>query len=455
MPSMRISVLRFLRTGKMIGAQMMFALLAVLVLLGCAAGAHAQEDPVAVRVGKVAYPLSEVQAYLDSIADMASELYGSVSQEDIGQYKDTVVESYVSMGIMENKYVEFGLDRMTAEDQAALEQDAKLIFEDKRDEYAQSIAEEYGKTQEEARQYAPTFMELNGYTMDTAREEALQALKEERILAYVTADIPEPSEADVADYYQENFVAPSQDAYANDIEAFETNVLYYGDVSAYIPDGYRYVRHILLPADPEAKTRAEAQEVELAELEDQLTTAFNSLYGHQALGEDTTAAQQTYDKLLVDRQAKQTQLQATLDEALTLHADELTEIYARLNAGESFDALMAEYSQDTQMPQEGYMVCADSILWTTTFRDAAMALTKIGEVGEPITTTAGVHILEYTADAPAGAVALEGAMKEQVTALALRARQYEVLKGYLLQWREEYDIETHPELLSLPEGSQP
>ena len=214
------------------------------------------------------------------------------------------------------------------------------------------------------------------------------------------------------------------------------------------------MRHILLPADPDSKARAEVQEGELAALDDNLTTARNKLYGYQSLGEDTTKPQEEYDALIQDRQEKAAQLQTTLDEALDLHADELTEIYARLDAGESFSTLMAEYSQDTQMPKEGYMVCATSVIWAFAFRDAAMALKHIGEVGKPVTTSAGVHILEYTSDAPSGAVALEGDLKNDVTALALRTKQYDVLEGFIQQWQADYEIETHAELLSVPDVLQ-
>ena len=454
MTSMLICTWRVLRSGNAKCLKIVFAVIAALFFFVPAADARAADGLTAVRVGKVAYSVSEVQAYWDSIAQMASELGYTLTDEDIAQYRDGVIESYVSMGILENKYTEFGLNHLTAEEQGALEKDAERLYADRHSEVVKSIAEQYGKTREEAEQYAPALMGLYGYTMDTAREEALRNLKEERILAFVTADIPKPDEAEVAAYYGENFVAPSREAYADDIEAFETDVLYYGGLSYYIPEGYRYVRHILLPADPDARARAEAGRAELAEVDAALTTAYNKLYGYQALGEDTDEPQQEYDALVLAKQEKETQLQAVLDEALALHADELAEIQARLEAGETFGTLMAEYSRDTQMPQEGYMVCAGSVLWAEAFRDAAMALQKVGDVGDPVTTSAGVHIIEYTSDAPAGAVALEGGLKEEMEALALRAKQYEVLKALILKWRDEYAIETNPALLSMPEVLQ-
>lgn len=442
---------RYLRENTIEWIHRTVAIIAALLCCFPAIGACADAEPAAVRVGNIAYSTSEVQAYWNSIAQMISELGYSVTEEDIAQYRDSVLESYVSMGILENKYAEFGLDKLTDQERLALEEEAGRVYAAKVEEFVLSIAEQYGKTLEEARRFAPTFMELYGYTMDSAREESLRSLKEERILEYVTADIPMPSDADVAAYYEENYVQPSREAYANDIEAFETDVLYYGGLSYYIPEGYRYVRHILLPADPEAQTRADTEQAELAALDSALTTAYNKLYGYQALGEDTAQPQREYEELILERQAKEKQLQATLDESLLLHEDELAEIRARLEAREAFSALMTEFSGDTQMPQEGYMVCAESVLWSAAFRNAAMALTEIGSVGEPVTTSAGVHIIEYTSDVPAGAVALEGELKDEMAALALRAKQYAVLEECILQWRDEYKIEINTELMSVPE----
>ena len=211
MLSLFICARRTLRSHKVHGLQKIFTGITALVFLFSAVGAYAADDPVAVRVGKVTYSLSEVQTYWDSIAQMASEMKDSLTEEEIEQYRDSVITSYVSTGILENKYVEFGLDKLTADDQAALDEDAKRIYTAKQEEFTQNIAEQYGKTKEEAKQFAPTFLDLYGYTMDTAREEALLTLKEDRILKYVATDIPAPTEAEVAAYYEEHFVTPSRE----------------------------------------------------------------------------------------------------------------------------------------------------------------------------------------------------------------------------------------------------
>ena len=80
-----------------------------------------------------------------------------------------------------------------------------------------------------------------------------------------------------------------------------------------------------------------------------------------------------------------------------------------------------------------------------------MALEHIGDVSEPFATSLGIHIVEYASDAKAGAVALTGEQREAVAEAALLAEKYELLQDRIKIWQKDYEIETHPELIALPE----
>jgi len=58
-----------------------------------------------------------------------------------------------------------------------------------------------------------------------------------------------------------------------------------------------------------------------------------------------------------------------------------------------------------------------------------------------------VHIICYAGDVPAGEHVLTEEERELLNAAALRYYQLEKLNGLIEQWQEDYDIETHPELL--------
>ncbi|MBQ6122899.1 MAG: hypothetical protein IJI59_14330, partial [Clostridia bacterium] len=78
---------------------------------------------------------------------------------------------------------------------------------------------------------------------------------------------------------------------------------------------------------------------------------------------------------------------------------------------------------------------------------AAMALEKPGDVSEPVLTEKGIHILYYDSDIPAGDHALTEDEKELLKTSALHYYQVEQLQKLFEEWKPEYDIETHPELL--------
>lgn len=76
-----------------------------------------------------------------------------------------------------------------------------------------------------------------------------------------------------------------------------------------------------------------------------------------------------------------------------------------------------------------------------------MALRKPGDISKPVLTDLGIHILCYASDIPSGAHELTPDERETLTASALNYYQNEALEKLIDDWRDEYDIETHPELL--------
>ena len=96
--------------------------------------------------------------------------------------------------------------------------------------------------------------------------------------------------------------------------------------------------------------------------------------------------------------------------------------------------------EDDATRAEGYAVHKDSILWDPAFTEAAMALEKIGDVGEPVVGQYGVHILHYLRDIPGGAVELTDEMKEEFRSTMLSEIQNEALNSALDQWMEEGNI---------------
>ncbi len=104
---------------------------------------------------------------------------------------------------------------------------------------------------------------------------------------------------------------------------------------------------------------------------------------------------------------------ATAEEKLASVQATVDAIAVRLEQGESFQALMAEYSTDANgqnetFLQSGYQVHRDSIVWEQAFIDAAFSdeMAQPGDWSKPFASDLGVHILYCLSDSPGGAVPL-------------------------------------------------
>ena len=208
-----------------------------------------------------------------------------------------------------------------------------------------------GSSEDEAMVYALAYAQSLGVTEETYVDYYRTQYASARYYEWLTQDQP-VTDADVLSAYAER-TTQSELLYANDVAAFET-ALNVGSEVWYKPAGYRSILQILLPAEG-----------------------------------------------------------ATAEEKLLNVQETLDTIYARLNNGETFQALIAEYGIDTNFADEaflstGYQVHQDSVVWEDAFIAAAFSaeMAQPGDVSQPFASDLGVHILYYLCDSPSGAIAL-------------------------------------------------
>ena len=72
-----------------------------------------------------------------------------------------------------------------------------------------------------------------------------------------------------------------------------------------------------------------------------------------------------------------------------------------------------------------------------------------GDVSEPVITPAGVPIILYAGDEPAGPLALTQEQQDLLRQAALADKQTQALESLVSQRRSNYTIETHPEWLTV------
>ena len=215
----------------------------------------------------------------------------------------------------------------------------------------------------------------------------------------------------------------------------------------YTPAGYRYVQSIVFLAPDEEREAIQLKMLELGDAQTALETANNEVYGCQVLEEDPTEA-------LAAQKAAQTRIDTLTEEIDTMKAalsepfaEQIEDIMKRLEAGEDFAVLQAEYDQNPEPREEGYLVCAESVIWEQAFKDGAMSMEKPGDYTGPIYLAAGSQFLYYIKDAQEGAVPLDAESLETVRILAQKEADSKLLMGHIKQWMKEYEIETHEELL--------
>ena len=114
--------------------QGMLAWLCALLMLVLPVGAAAQEaadDPVAVRVGEFTYTQSQLQGSLDSMLELSQMLRGDAPSEEEKQARlQATVDSFVGLGVIENKLSEAGKNDFTDAELEDINQTARSKYEE-------------------------------------------------------------------------------------------------------------------------------------------------------------------------------------------------------------------------------------------------------------------------------------------------------------------------------------
>ena len=204
-----------------------------------------------------------------------------------------------------------------------------------------------------------------------------------------------------------------------------------------MPEGYRGITHILLKVDDNLLNNWKDLSARLEEQAQAESTGSEEAPAEEA--EPSAEPEPTEEPVTEEMVAE---AKAAILESVKATVDE---IKAKLDAGASFDDLIKEYGtdpgmQDDTMRAEGYPVHNDSIRYDPAFKDAAMALEKVGDVSDPVVGSYGVHILNYLRDIPGGAVELTEELKDEFRETILQEMISEALHTAVDQWMEESEI---------------
>ncbi len=336
--------------------KMICCLVVVFVLLSCSLMVLADEDRTVVTVNGDAISQSELDAMIDTISARMTQYGIDGTDESVLEIiRTAALEELVDDRLLTQDMTAQGCYDMSEEEETAISAAAQASMDNLLQQYEAYFTTYLDGTEDAgltAADLAQAYLSGNGYTLEYLENYYRNALASEKYEEWLMEGEPNVTEEDIQEGYNQR-VEKSKAAYENDIPAFET-ALSNGQEVWYRPGGYRAILQIMLSAQ----------------------------------GEDDAA--------------KLASVQEKTDA-----------IYARLEQGERFEALIAEYGEDSAFDSEsfyesGYQVHHDSILWEESIISAAFGqdMQKPGDYSQPVVFGEHVHIFYYLKDVPAGAVEL-------------------------------------------------
>ncbi len=336
--------------------KMICCLLAVVMLLSCSFTVLADEDQVVVTVNGDAIAQSELDAMIDTVSARMTQYGIDGTDESVLEIIQTAaLEELIDDRLLTQDMTAQGCYAMSEDEESAISAAAQASLDELLQQYEAYFTEYLNGTEDTgltAADLAQAYLSSSGYTLEYLENYYRNAQASEKYEQWLMEGEPDVTEEDIQEGYTQR-VEKSKAAYENDAAAFET-ALSNGQEVWYRPDGYRAILQIMLSAQ----------------------------------GEDDAAK-------------------------LASVQDKTDAIYARLEQGEHFETLIAEYGEDSAFDTEsfyesGYQVHLDSILWEDTFIAAAFGedMQKPGDYSQPVVFGDNVHIFYYLKDIPSGAVEL-------------------------------------------------
>ena len=472
-------------------------LAAVMMLSGCnLIGYDAELDgaQVVAKVNDSEITKADWIAYRDYMMayeqQYMQQYYGfsmPIDDEMVASYGEMALEQLIESLVIEDKLTEMGLNPLSEEDAAEVEEYADSMVDlykmmlryqnhpeiETVEEEAERLAAEENPgeavaTMTDAELDALLLEELaaTGYTREYFVESQTISVQNEQLRAHTGEGVEVTDEevkaefdSQVASQKESYDATPTLYASAEQNSAGAHSHLYY------TPEGYRGVKNLLIMLSTEKQD-------EITALNNTLTAAKNTVEsGNEQLAEykaeDTSKLDSetlelfnadiaALEQQVADAEATITETEAKLAEATEAAYAEIQpvadEVLAKVQAGEDFDALIETYGEDTGMQSEpaktrGYLVCEGLNLYVPEFQEAAMALENVGDTTGLVKTSFGYHILQYATDVPSGVVEYTDEIKTHLHDDLLATAQDAAYEAAVTQWVSEAKVETFPKVM--------
>jgi foldase protein PrsA len=393
-------------------------LLCLVAIIGMLAGCKTSMDLVVGSVGGETITARDVTRYADYMLLNNGYSRGDLTEEDLAGLNESALENAIHYKVICRKAAALGLYPLSEENQKIADNNFEQYMASLEASYLSAYQQQAGADpnmdfEALASDAADSYLSSMGLTEEDLRTlmtvfEASDVLMEE-----TTGEIAVTDDEVLARYNE--LLSGQQADYASDPTAYDTALTYGTEIVVYRPEGYRFVKHILISM-PE-------------DIETQITAA--------ASGGDTETAA------------------ALREQGLAQIKDKAEEVLAKVQSGEDFDALITQYGGDPGMQAEpaktqGYQVGAESS-YVAEFLEAAMGLANVGDTTGLVATDYGYHIIKYVGDVPSGAIALDE-VRSGIAADLLVGKQSDAYDALVEQWKSETTIKKNVKKIPIVTG---
>lgn len=343
----------------------------------------------------------------------------SESEVDHRQLLQETLEEAVTDKVCRLKADELKLTELTDADMEIVRMRAEEEYQLQKESCSEYV-DTSGMTAEEADAALAAYAEENmGYTLDACIAEYSASFWQEKLEAEITKDVTVTEDEIQAAY--ETLATDQEQRFSQDDTDFEFSLVI-GETIAWIPEGYRYVKHIFLPFEDAAAIQR------VQELTEQLYQ--------------------------LDPEADKDELagiQSQLDEVYAPLEQQAETILAEMGS-KSFEALIEEYGKDENMLKEpqltqGTLVSASSFIrFSQEYVEGAMNLGTPGDISIPLRDADGIYIVKYVGPAQAGRVDLQS-IHDIVGEEVLQGKKETAYNDQVAGWVFDADPKYYPERL--------
>ena len=409
----------------------------------------AADELPAFTLGDFTVTVGEVRSSYNTVIEYMG-YYGvpaPTTAEEIGQYRDMVIEDLLSAKVLPWKAKEMGVT-LTEEKRAEVAQQVEELLVEYAADYLDQAKEELGEDAdpvalaEKAREFLKKDVEeYFGYSFDRWLGEVTASYEESALTELLQDEFNKGvsiTEADARDWF-ETETANQKESFEEDYAAYKEQDQSYrlgdsGIPALYTPEGFGRMQVLTFDVDPDDSAAYSANELEMTNLE--------SEYGKLILrGQDEDRQAQIVARYQELQAANADLLQKSGDKAQLARADALkgTDFVTLFNTYSNEEGSMGFYGYAEGEPRRDGTVIfytkAQDEEWPQQVWEAAVALQE-GEISELIQVGDSFYLIQRLADLPAGAASFDDD-PETFTAAALSARQTEEWNAVQEDWLNE------------------